>query len=70
MVVYMIPFTLLILGILVGMKVFRNLGISSYEPLSFLIGLIFMALGYIIVKFIDKKIGRKEEEIIRMTRII
>lgn len=70
MVVYMIPFTMLILGILIGMKTFKNLEISNYEPLSFLIGLIFMALGYFIVRTIDKKIVKKEEDIIRMTRII
>lgn len=70
MVVYMIPFVMLIMGILVGMKSLKNLEISSYEPLSFLIGLVFMAFGYFIVKIIDKKIGKTDEIIIRMTRII
>lgn len=70
MVVYMIPFTMLIIGILTGMKILKNLEIYSYEPLSFLIGLAFMGIGYFIVKIIDKKIGKREEDIIRMTRII
>ncbi len=70
MVVYMIPITMLILGILVGMNILKNLEISNYEPLSFFIGLVFMVLGYFIVKLVDKKIGKKDESIIRMTRII
>lgn len=69
MILYMIPFSMLILGILIGMNVLKGLSISNYEPLSFLIGLAFMALGYFIVRIIDKGIGKKEE-IIKMTRII
>ncbi|WP_353097031.1 SoxR reducing system RseC family protein [Tissierella praeacuta] len=70
MIVYMVPFTMLIIGILIGMKVLKNLNISNYESLGFLVGLIFMAIGYFIVKSIDKKIGRREENIIKMIRII
>lgn len=69
MVVYMIPFTMLILGIVIGMNIFKGLNMSNYEPLSFLTGLVAMALGYFIVKIIDKRIS-KTEDIIRMTRII
>ncbi|WMM26824.1 SoxR reducing system RseC family protein [Tissierella sp. MB52-C2] len=70
MIIYMVPFVFLIMGISLGMKFLKNMSISSYEPLSFLIGLIFLAFGYLVVKFIDKKVGKKEENIIKMTRII
>lgn len=70
MIVYMIPFAMLLIGILLGIKILKNLQISNYEPLSFLIGLAFLALGYFIVKIIDKNIGKKEDNTITMTRII
>lgn len=70
MIIYMIPFAFLIIGISLSMKILKNMSISSYEPLSFFIGLIFLAFGYLVVKFIDKKVGKKEENIIKMTRVI
>ncbi len=71
MIVYMIPFSMLIIGIIGGMKILKNYGVINYEPLSFLIGVIFLALGYLMVKIIDKKIEKKEDEsIMVMTRII
>lgn len=71
MIVYMIPFSMLLIGIIGGMKVLQNYGVSNYEPLSFLIGIVFLALGYFIVKIFDKKMENKEDETIMvMTRII
>lgn len=70
MIVYMIPFSLLISGILLAMSILKNKGINNYEPLSFLIGLLFMALGYLLVKFIDRKIEKKEDNTITMTKIL
>ena len=53
------------------MKILQYYGVSNYEPLSFLIGIIFLALGYLIVKIFDNKIENKEDEnIMVMTRII
>ena len=71
MIVYMIPFSMLLIGIIGGMKVLQSYGVSNYEPLSFLIGVVFLALGYFIVKLFDNKIENKEDEtIIVMTKII
>lgn len=70
MIIYMVPVTMLIIGILIGMKILKNLNIISYEPFSFLIGLVFMAIGYFIVKIIDKRFGKRNKDIIQMTRII
>lgn len=70
MIVYMIPFAMLLIGILSSIKVLKILEISNYEPLSFLIGLVFLAIGYFIVRIIDQNIGKKEDNTITMTRII
>ena len=71
MIVYMIPFSMLLIGIIGSIKVLQNYGVANYEPLSFLIGVIFLALGYLIVKLFDNKIKNKEDgTIIVMTKII
>lgn len=71
MIVYMIPFSMLLIGIIGGMKILQNYGVANYEPLSFLIGIIFLALGYFIVKIFDNKIENKEDgTVMVMTKII
>lgn len=71
MIAYMIPFSMLLLGIIGGIKILQYKGVVNYEPLSFLIGIVFLALGYLIVKIFDNKIGSKEDRTIMvMTRII
>lgn len=71
MIVYMIPFSMLLIGIIGGMKVLQSFEVANYEPLSFLIGVIFLALGYFIVKLFDNNIVNKEDETIMvMTKII
>ncbi|MDR7856420.1 SoxR reducing system RseC family protein [Tissierella sp.] len=70
MIVYLIPLTLFILSILISTKILKKVDISNYEPLSFLIGLVFLAVGYFVVKFIDKDLGTKDNNAIRITRII
>lgn len=71
MIVYMIPFSTLLIGIIGGMKVLQSYEVANYEPLSFLIGLICLGLGYLIVKIFDKKIENSEDETtIVMTRVI
>lgn len=70
MIIYMIPFIMMLIGIFSGIKVFKEQGMSSYEILSFLVGLVFLGIGYFIVKIIDKKFGSKENKIIVMTKIL
>lgn len=71
MIVYMIPFTMLLIGIIGGMKTLQYYEVTNYEPLSLLVGIIFLALGYLIVKIFDNKIENREDgTIMVMTRII
>ena len=70
LIVYMIPFVMLLLGLLFSINILRKFEVVNYEPLSFLIGIIFLALGYLIVKLIDRMIGHRENTTIKMTRII
>lgn len=68
--IYMIPFVMLILGIFLGMYIFQSIGIKSYENFSFLLGLVFLTIAYIILKKIDKKVEKDGELTFEMTRKI
>ncbi len=70
LIIYMIPFSFLIAGIVGSMSFLKNNGVANYEPLSFLVGVVSMALGYFFVRIIDKKIAKNEDNLIKMVRII
>lgn len=67
-IVYMIPFAFLIIGILLGNSYFE--GNSNQEILSFLVGMVGLALSYIPVRIIDRKISAKGESTVEMTRVL
>jgi len=69
-ITYMIPFIFLVTGVLIGDKVFRNAGNPNYELLSFGVGLIALAISYIVIKFIDMKIAKSDKTTISMTKIL
>lgn len=67
-IVYMIPFAFLIVGILLGNRYFE--GSNNQEVLSFLVGIVALAISIIPVKIIDKKISAKGESTVEMTRVL
>lgn len=70
LIVYMIPFIMLILGILIGINLFQSMGIVNYEALGFLMGTVFLAISFLIVKFIDGSIKRRNENALEMVKIL
>lgn len=70
LIVYMIPFAMLILGIILGMNLFQSMNMSNYETYGFMIGLIFLVISFTIVRRIDKFIEKKNENTMEMVRII
>lgn len=70
MIVYMIPFAMLLIGIITSMNILKNMDIANYEPLSFLFGLISLGIGYLFVKLIDRSIGKRENDTIKIVRIL
>jgi sigma-E factor negative regulatory protein RseC len=52
------------------MYIFQSIGIKSYENFSFLLGLVFLTIAYIILKKIDKKVEKDGELTFEMTRKI
>ncbi|MCK9444612.1 MAG: SoxR reducing system RseC family protein [Tissierellaceae bacterium] len=70
LIVYMVPFSFLIAGILLGIHILKGQGIANYEPLGFLVGVVFMAIGFLLVKIIDKQVEKNDKNLIRMTKIL
>lgn len=69
-IVYMVPLAFLILGIALGNNIFKSKGYSNYELLSFLTGMISLAISLLIVKFVDKRISNKRNSTLSITRIL
>lgn len=69
-ILYMIPFIFLISGIVIGNFIFKNFNTDSRELLSFFSGLIFAALSLLILKALDKKEERKDNDTIRAIKIL
>lgn len=69
-ILYMIPFMFLIAGIFIGNFLFRNLNIDSREMLSFLSGLVAVAISLLILKFMDKKAENRDDGTIKATKIL
>lgn len=70
LIVYMIPFAMLILGIILGMNLLQSMNISDYETYGFIIGLVFLGISFLIVRKIDKSIEKKDQNTMEMIRII
>lgn len=70
LIVYMIPFVMLILGIILSMNLFRLMNIVNYETYGFMVGLIFLGISFLIVRKIDKSIEKKNENTMEMARIL
>ena len=70
LIVYMIPFVMLLLGIILSMNLFQSMNIINYESYSFMVGLVFLGISFLIVRKIDKFIEKKDENVMEMVRIL
>ncbi len=69
-ITYMIPFFMLILGIILGIQGFKYIGVSNYENLGFLTGLVFLAISFFFIKKIDNKVAEEKSLQFEMRRIL
>ncbi len=69
-IVYFIPLSMLLLGVFSGIKMFSGSNSINPEVAGFILGLIFMGLGYLLVKLIDSKIGKKDETAISIIEVL
>lgn len=67
-IIYSIPFAFLIVGIVIGNMMFKDMNTRNYELLSFAMGILFLAISFFVVRIIDKRFAKKDESVIVMTR--
>ncbi len=70
LILYMIPFFMLILGIIMGISLFKSFDVNNFETYSLLIGILFLVISFFIVRRIDKFIKNKNDKAIEMVRIL
>lgn len=67
-ILYFIPFLFLVGGVFLGTLIFKGIS-DNYELLSFAVGLVFLAVGYMLVKKIDSNYKDKHMLVV-MKRIL
>lgn len=55
LIAYVIPLIAMILGIIIGVHMFKIIGSNNYELYGFAIGLVFLGLSYVLLRVIDSK---------------
>ena len=68
-VAYMIPLMLMIAGVVIGMKVFKNMGYQNYETLGFFVGMVFLGLSYFLLRHVDNKYFKDNDNLFEMLEI-
>ncbi|MCY6959750.1 SoxR reducing system RseC family protein [Clostridium brassicae] len=68
--VYVFPLIMMIIGIGVGLKIFKDIGYSNYELFSFLLGMVFLIISYGVLNIVNKKKVKNKEIILEMIDII
>jgi sigma-E factor negative regulatory protein RseC len=67
-IIYSVPFIFLIMGIVIGNSLFKDMNTTNYELLSFGMGILFLAISFFVVRIIDRGFAKKDESVIVMTR--
>lgn len=70
LIVYMIPFFMLILGIIISISIFKSLHIDNFEIYSLLVGMVFLGISVLIVRKIDNFIRDKKDKAMEMVRVL
>lgn len=68
--IYIVPLVFLVLGIALGNGYFKGMGYENYELLSFLTGIVGLAVSYLILKLIDNSVAKKNEVVLSITKIL
>ncbi|EOD00650.1 SoxR reducing system RseC family protein [Caldisalinibacter kiritimatiensis] len=68
--VYIIPLVLMVVGIALGIYVFKGLGFDNYESIGLLTGLVALGISYVILRIVDNKIKRNNSIDFEMVRIL
>ncbi|MDL2311033.1 SoxR reducing system RseC family protein [Peptostreptococcaceae bacterium OttesenSCG-928-C18] len=67
---YIIPLFFFVFGIVSGIIVLGENNVTNYELLSLLIGLLFLLVSLFLLRFLDKRIFNKDNEAIKIIKIV
>ncbi|WP_099203289.1 SoxR reducing system RseC family protein [Miniphocaeibacter massiliensis] len=67
---YIIPLFFFVFGIVSGIILLSENNVTNYEILSFFIGLVFLLASLLLLKFLDKKFFNKNNDVIKIIKII
>lgn len=67
---YLLPTIMTILGLIIGILLFKNAGFQNYELFGALIGFAFMSAAFIISGKIDKKTKKNNPDTLKMIKIL
>ena len=70
LILYLIPLIMFVIGIISGIIIFGKNNVSHSDIKSIGFGLLFLAISFIFLKIIDSKILRKNNDIIRVIKIL
>ncbi|MCD3217093.1 SoxR reducing system RseC family protein [Clostridium botulinum C] len=68
--VYIFPLIMMICGIGIGTVIFSSAGYKNYEMLSFLLGIVALAISYVILHYFNKKNAKKNNYSLRIIEVI
>ncbi|MCY6484297.1 SoxR reducing system RseC family protein [Clostridium aestuarii] len=68
--VYVFPLVMMVIGIGFGINVFKDAGYKNYELFSFLLGMVALAISYLILNIVSKKMRNNNDCSLRMVEVI
>lgn len=68
--IYMIPFIMLVLGLVGGINIFKSMGYANYEFYGFLSGIVSLLLSFGILKLVDNSAKNKTKSMMKIVKII
>ena len=69
-IAYLIPLIMFFVSTVVSNQIFKSTGVEMYDLYSFLVGLIFIGISYLIIRKIDNDITTRGDNPVRIIEIL
>lgn len=68
--IYMVPFAMLVAGLVMGISKFKSMGYENYELYGFLTGIVSLFLSFGLLKLVDNRAKNKTKDMMKMVKVI